>query len=75
MSDPVKTGCRPALYAATADEVVEKGIVGEYIIPEKKVSSPSSKALDEELQERLWKLTKVVLEEKLGGKASYKVEL
>lgn len=67
MADPVKQGCRPALYAATADEVVEKGITGSYIVPDKKVEEPSSQARDEELGERLWTVSMQILEEKVGS--------
>lgn len=66
MKDPVKSGCRSALYAATSGEIAEKGIQGSYIIPDKKVTDPSSQALDDELAENLWKLNEKVLREKLG---------
>lgn len=66
MSDPVKQGCRPALFAATSQDVVDQGIVGEYIIPDRKVSSPSSQAQDVQLGENLWKLSVQLLKEKLG---------
>ncbi|KAF2435211.1 NAD(P)-binding protein [Tothia fuscella] len=67
MSDPVKTGCRSILFAATSPDVETEGLWGEYIIPDHKVSDPSSQAKDEELQERLWSLTESVLKEKLGS--------
>jgi len=66
MNDPVKQGCRPALYAATSEEVVEQGIHGVYIVPDKKFTEPSSQALDDALAENLWKLNKKVLREKVG---------
>lgn len=66
MSDPVKQGCKSALFAATGQEVVEKGIRGQYIVPDKKVSEVSSKGQDEALAERLWVLSETLLEEKLG---------
>jgi len=66
MKDPVSQGCRPALYAATSMEIEEKGISGEYIVPDKKVTSPTSKAQDEELGEQLWRLSEQLLKEKLG---------
>ncbi|OAP64343.1 hypothetical protein AYL99_00315 [Fonsecaea erecta] len=65
MSDPVAQGCRSALYAATSQDIEEKGISGQYIVPDKKVTDPSSKATDEELGERLWKLSEKLLKEKL----------
>lgn len=67
MADPVKQGCRPALYAATAEEVVQKGVTGCYIVPDKKVTEPSGQAMDGELGERLWGLSRRILEEKLGA--------
>ena len=67
MKDPVKQGCRPALYAATSGEVVSENINGEYIVPDKKVTSPSSKAQDVELGEKMWSLSTQILREKLGG--------
>lgn len=66
MADPVKQGCRSALFAATAQEVVEKGIRGQYIVPDKKVTAVSTQAQDEALAERLWALSEKVLEDKLG---------
>lgn len=66
MADPVKQGCRPALFAATSEDVVNEGIVGEYIIPDRKVSSVSSQAEDEKLGENLWKLGVELLRQKLG---------
>ncbi|SLM40832.1 oxidoreductase bli-4 protein [Lasallia pustulata] len=67
MSDPVEKGCRPALFAATAEEVVTEGISGAYIVPDKKVEEPSGQARDEGLGERLWELSMRILEEKVGG--------
>lgn len=67
MADPVKQGCRPALYAATAEEVVQKGVTGGYIVPDKKVTEPSSQAMDAELGERLWGLSRRILEERVGA--------
>ena len=66
MKDPVKKGCRSGLFAATAEEVVTEGINGEYIVPDCKVTSPSDRAQDVELQERLWRLSVEILREKLG---------
>ena len=67
MADPVEQGCRPALYAATAEEIVGKGINGEYIVPDKKVTDPSGQAKDVELGESLWKLSMQIFDEKLGN--------
>ena len=66
MKDPVKQGCRSALYAACSHEIVSENINGEYIVPDKKVMSPSSKAQDVELGEKLWVLSMQILREKLG---------
>ncbi|KIX94807.1 uncharacterized protein Z520_09497 [Fonsecaea multimorphosa CBS 102226] len=66
MADPVATGCRSALYAATSQEIEEKGISGQYIVPDKKVTDPSTMAQDVELGERLWRLSEQLLKEKLG---------
>lgn len=67
MADPVKQGCRPALFAATSADVVKEGIVGEYIVPDRKVSGVSAQAEDVQLGENLWGLSLRVLREKLGG--------
>jgi len=67
MKDPVDQGCRSALFAATSKDVVKEGIWGEYIVPDRKVTEPSSQAKDEALQERLWGLTEKLLDEKLGS--------
>ncbi|KAF1961879.1 NAD(P)-binding protein [Byssothecium circinans] len=66
MKDPVDEGCRPALFAATSDDIVKEKIQGRYIVPDRKVTDPSSQAQDEKLALNLWKLTKEVLESKLG---------
>lgn len=66
MKDPVDEGCRPALFAATSDEIVKNKIQGAYIVPDRKVTDPSSKAKDEKLALNLWKLTQEVLESKIG---------
>jgi len=66
LKDPVDDGCRPALFAATADAIATEGIQGQYIVPDRKVTEPSSQAQDEQLGEQLWKLTVQILEQKLG---------
>ncbi|KAL4950404.1 hypothetical protein BDW69DRAFT_187380 [Aspergillus filifer] len=73
MKDPIDQGCRPALFAATAKDVVNEGIQGAYIVPDRKVASPSNEAQSHELQENLWKLTEKVLADKLG-KLPYETE-
>lgn len=67
MKDPVDEGCRPALFAATSGDVVKERIQGEYIVPDRKVTDPSKQAKDEKLALNLWKLTKEVLETKVGN--------
>ena len=67
MKDPVDEGCRSALYAATATEIGTKKIDGEYLVPDCKVTHVSKEAKDEELANRLWKLTETVLRDKLGN--------
>ncbi|KAI2635620.1 hypothetical protein GGS26DRAFT_604566 [Hypomontagnella submonticulosa] len=66
MKDPLDEGCRPILFAATSDAVVEEKIDGQYIIPDRKISDVSNQAKDEELQERCWRLVEEILKEKLG---------
>ena len=66
MKDPIDEGCRPALWAAVSEEIEKNKVQGSYVVPDKKVTDPSSQARDEELGERLWKLTLEVIESKLG---------
>ncbi|EMC93325.1 hypothetical protein BAUCODRAFT_37011 [Baudoinia panamericana UAMH 10762] len=66
MKDPIDEGCRPALFAATSEDVVKEKLDGEYIVPDRKVTSVSGHANDPELHERCLKLTETVLAEKLG---------
>lgn len=66
MKDPEDQGCRPMLFAATSDKIVEDKIDGKYIVPDCKVTEPSKQSQDEELQERCWDLTVHVLKQKLG---------
>jgi len=66
MKDPIDEGCRPALFAATDPDIVQKGIRGRYIIPDKKVTDPSKQAQDETLANRHWKLCNDMLQKTLG---------
>jgi len=66
LKDPTEQGCRPALFAATSGDVVSEKLQGVYIVPDRKVTDPSSEARDEKLQDNLWNLTQDILEEKLG---------
>ncbi|KAL4911908.1 hypothetical protein BDW62DRAFT_195886 [Aspergillus aurantiobrunneus] len=67
MKDPVDQGCRAALFAATGEDVVNDAIQGQYIVPDRSPTSPSSEAQNHELQENLWKLTEKILVDKLGS--------
>ncbi|KAL2356387.1 hypothetical protein BJ546DRAFT_1024570 [Cryomyces antarcticus] len=65
MKDPVDEGCRPALFAATSEDIVKDKVQGQYIVPDRKVTEPSKQAKDEQLQENLWRLTEKILSDKL----------
>jgi len=67
MKDPVAKGCRPAVFAATSNDIREKQIQNSYIVPDKKVTEPSNQSKDATLALNLWKLTKEVLESKIGN--------
>ena len=66
MKDPIDEGCRPALFAATANAIQDEKIDGQYIVPDRKVTDISREGKDEELAERLWRLTESLLIQKLG---------
>ncbi|KAF5672287.1 oxidoreductase bli mitochondrial [Fusarium heterosporum] len=70
MKDPLDEGCRPILFAATSDAIKEEKIDGSYIVPDRKITDPTSQALDEGLSEQLWTLTESVLKDKLGSATS-----
>lgn len=67
MKDPLDQGCRPMLFAATSDKIIQDRIDGAYIVPDCKVTEPSKQSQDEALQERCWDLTVEVLKQKLGN--------
>ncbi|KAL1606594.1 hypothetical protein SLS60_003999 [Paraconiothyrium brasiliense] len=69
LGDPVDKGCRPALFATTSPDIVTEQIQGTYIVPDRKPTDPSSQAKDETLSTNLWKLTKEILEGKIGNLA------
>ena len=71
MKDPVDGGCRSALFAATSEDIITDSIRGQYIVPDRQVTEPSSRAQDEEMGERLWALQEDLLKEKFGGKLPY----
>lgn len=69
MTDPVKHGCRSALFVLTSGEVVsgeDAPLQGQYVMPDKKVSEVSKKGQDEEMAERLWGISMELLQEKIG---------
>ncbi|KAI9888113.1 MAG: hypothetical protein M1823_000048 [Watsoniomyces obsoletus] len=66
MKDALEEGCRPALFALTSPDIVSEKIQGQYIVPDRKPTSPSSQAQDEALGEQLWKLSVDLLTKKLG---------
>lgn len=66
MKDPVKQGCRPILFAATHPDIVKEQIQGAYIVPDRKVTEPSDQSKSPVLGLNLWRLTKQILEQKLG---------
>lgn len=66
MGDPIDEGCRGALFAATANEIIEEKLDGEYIQSPRKVADVSKEAKDENLAENVWRLVETTLKEKLG---------
>ena len=66
--DPITMGCRSGVFSVTGRELYEgAGIHGQYIVPDKKIGQPNSKARDQEMGERLWRLSLQVLEDRLGN--------
>ncbi|KAG9941421.1 NAD(P)-binding protein, partial [Aureobasidium melanogenum] len=74
LKDPVDAGCRPALFAATSNDIVKEHIQGQYIVPDRKVTDPSSEARDQQLGENLWQLTEKVIVSRLGNAVPYKLQ-
>ncbi|TKA82931.1 hypothetical protein B0A55_01293 [Friedmanniomyces simplex] len=66
MKDPVDEGCRPALFAATSEDVVKENLDEEYIVPDRKVTDVAKNAKEEGLQEQCLRLTETLLGGKLG---------
>ncbi|KAF2027966.1 NAD(P)-binding protein [Setomelanomma holmii] len=66
MKDPVSSGCRSALFAATSPDIVKDQVQNSYIVPDRKVTEVSNQAQNTVLGLNLWKLTKEVLETRLG---------
>jgi len=67
LQDPISQGCRSALFAATSHDIATDQVQNSYIIPDRKVTEPSKQAQDPALCLNLWKLTKHVLESKIGN--------
>jgi len=67
MKDPIDGGCRPALFTATSPDIVKEKIQGAYIVLDRKVTDPSKQSQDANLSLNLWKVTKEVLESKIGN--------
>ncbi|KAI4799819.1 NAD(P)-binding protein, partial [Aureobasidium sp. EXF-8845] len=74
LKDPVDAGCRPALFAATSPDIVKDTVQGQYIVPDRKVTDPSSEACDQQLGENLWQLTEKIIVSKLGTAVPYKLQ-
>ena len=67
MVDPVAVGCRSGLFAGTNNnDFMEQRLQGKYIVPDKKVMAPTEQAQDDEMAQRLWKLSIKLLRERLG---------
>jgi WW domain-containing oxidoreductase len=66
MKDPVAQGCRSALFAATSPDIIKDEVQNAYIMPDREVTEASSQAQNTVLGLNLWKLTKEVLESKIG---------
>lgn len=60
-------GALSALYAGTAEEVKEKGLSGEYIVPNGTVQEADKRALDEAFQDSYYNLVQECIEKDLGN--------
>lgn len=60
-------GALSALYAGTSPEVKEKGLQGEYIVPNGHVQTADKRALDEGYQDKFWKLLQECIEKGYGN--------
>ena len=65
LTDPVKMGCRSALFAATSPDIVSEGINGQYIVPDRELKSVSKQGQDRKLEDALWELSEKLLDELL----------
>lgn len=65
--DPIKMGCRSGVFALTGKELYEgSGIHGQYIVPDKKIGQPNKKGRDQQMGERLWRLSMGILADRLS---------
>ncbi|CAG8978813.1 hypothetical protein HYALB_00012213 [Hymenoscyphus albidus] len=60
-------GALSALYAATSPEVKEKGLQGEYIVPNGTVQTADKRALDEKYQDKFWALLQECIKKGYGN--------
>jgi len=60
-------GALSALFAGTAEEVKERGLSGEYIVPNGTIQEADKRALDESFQDRLYNLIQECIEKDLGN--------
>lgn len=60
-------GALSALFAGTAEEVKERKLSGEYIVPNGTIQEADKRALDEDMQDRLYKLIQECIEKDLGN--------
>ncbi|CAG8953741.1 hypothetical protein HYFRA_00006631 [Hymenoscyphus fraxineus] len=60
-------GALSALYAATSPEVREKGLQGEYIVPNGTVQTADKRALDEKYQDKYWELLQECIRKGYGN--------
>jgi hypothetical protein len=61
-----KDGALTTLYAATSNEVKEKGYNGKYFVPYGKLGIPHAIARNKELQDNVWKFTQTLIRQKLS---------
>lgn len=66
--DPITMGCRSGVFSVTSKELYEgSGIHGQYIVPDKKIGQPNKKAQNQEMGQRLWRLSLQILRDRLGS--------
>lgn len=60
-------GALSALYVGTSPEVKQKGLQGEYIVPNGHAQTADKRALDEEYQDKFWKLLQECISKDYGN--------